>query len=83
MRPSMFLRIQMELRHRRGIDALLSVKEDGMYVGSSGGHPNTCYCNTVFYSTLAACAYCQDVLNPSAIQTYVSKRSRFPSCTQP
>ena len=52
-------------------DKLLSVKEDGAYVGTSGNHSNACYCSTVFYSTLAACAYCQGVADPNAIQTCV------------
>ena len=40
-------------------------------MGSADGHSNGCYCNTVFYSILAACGYCQDVVDPNAIQTYV------------
>ncbi|KAH9941794.1 uncharacterized protein BXZ73DRAFT_98185 [Epithele typhae] len=49
----------------QGANKLLSLKEDGTYVGS--GTSSKCYCSTVLYSTLAACGYCQGASDPDAI----------------
>ena len=62
-------------------DVLYSIREFGTYTGSPNNHSNACYCNTVFYSTMAACGYCQVAVNPNAIQTYVFCRFEWPPYT--